>query len=109
MKKTIKYYFQQCKKLLKNFSKMIENFLIFIILSFIKFYSFFISPILGVKCRFLPSCSEYSQESFEKHGFIKGAFYTLKRVSKCHPVKILGAGDGIDLVPEKNLNSKELN
>ncbi len=109
MKKIIKYYFQQCKKVLKNFSVVIENFLIFLILYLIKFYNFFISPLLGIKCRFLPTCSEYCQESLKKHGLIKGGFYTLKRISKCHPIKILGAGDGIDLVPEKNLKSKELN
>ena len=109
MKKTIKYYFQQCKKALKNFNTMINNFLIFIIIFLIKFYNYFISPVLGVKCRFLPTCSEYCQESLNNHGIVKGIFYSLKRISKCHPIKILGAGDGIDLVPEKNPKSRELN
>ena len=88
---------------------MIEKFLIFIILSLIKFYNFFISPALGIKCRFLPTCSEYCQESLKKHGMKKGGFYSLKRISKCHPFKILGAGDGIDLVPEKKFKPKGLN
>jgi putative membrane protein insertion efficiency factor len=109
MKKTIKYYFQQCKKALKNFSAMINNFLTFIIIVLIKFYNYFISPMLGVKCRFLPTCSEYSQESLNKHGVVKGIFYSLKRISKCHPIKVLGADDGVDLVPEKNPKSKDLN
>ena len=108
MKKTIKYYFQQCKQALKKFSFMLENFLIYIVLVLIKFYNYFISPILGVKCRFLPTCSEYCHESLQKHGLIKGILYSLKRISKCHPFKILGAKDGIDLVPEKNINTKEL-
>ena len=88
---------------------MIENHLILIILAVIKFYNYFLSPLLGVKCRFLPSCSEYCQDSLKRHGIIKGGFYSLKRISKCHPIKILGAGDGIDLVPEKNPKSRELN
>ena len=88
---------------------MIENFLIFLAIVLIKFYNFFISPMLGVKCRFLPTCSEYCQESLEKHGLIKGGFYSLKRISRCHPIKILGASHGIDLVPKKNFKSKELN
>ena len=88
---------------------MIGNILIFIILVIIKFYNYIISPVLGVKCRFLPTCSEYCQESLRKHGLIKGYFYFLKRISKCHPIKILGASDGIDLVPEKNIKSKGLN
>jgi putative membrane protein insertion efficiency factor len=109
MKKTIKYYFQKCKKALKNFKVMIENFLIFIILNLIKFYNYFISPTLGIKCRFLPTCSEYCQEALKKHGIIRGGFYSLKRISKCHPVKIFGGEDGIDLVPEKKFKPKELN
>ena len=108
MKKTLNYYFQQCKKALKNFSNMIEKCLTFIILILIKIYNYFISPVLGIKCRFLPSCSEYCRESLEKHGLLKGGFYSLKRISRCHPIKILGAGDGIDLVPKKNAKSKEL-
>ena len=88
---------------------MIENFLIFLAIVLIKFYNFFISPMLGVKCRFLPTCSEYCQESLEKHGLINGGFYSLKRISRCHPLRILGAGDGIDLVPKKNPKLKELN
>ena len=109
MKKTIKYYFQQCRKVLKNFKALVENFLIFFVLVLIKTYNYFVSPILGIKCRFLPTCSEYCRESLNKHGLIKGGFYSLKRISKCHPIKILGAGDGIDLVPEKNPKSRELN
>ncbi|MBL6857296.1 MAG: membrane protein insertion efficiency factor YidD [Pelagibacteraceae bacterium] len=109
MKKTIKYYFQKCKKVLKNFKALIEGFLILLFGAFIKTYSYFISPLLGIKCRFLPTCSEYCQESLSKHGLIKGGFYSLKRISKCHPIKILGASDGIDLVPEKKIKSKEFN
>jgi len=91
---------------LKNFNPMIEHFLISVVVILIKFYNYFLSPMLGLKCRFLPSCSEYCQESLKKHGLINGGLYSLKRISKCHPIKILGAGSGIDLVPEKNLKSK---
>ena len=87
---------------------MIENFLISVVVIIIKIYNYFLSPLLGVKCRFFPSCSEYCQESLKKHGLIKGSFYSLKRISRCHPVKILGAGDGVDMVPEKNPKTKEL-
>ena len=88
---------------------MIESLLISIILFLLRFYNYFISPMLGIKCRFLPTCSEYCYESLKKHGLIKGSFYCFKRVSKCHPFKILGAGEGIDLVPKKNNVSKESN
>jgi putative membrane protein insertion efficiency factor len=108
MKKTIKLYFQQCKKALKSFESIVSNILIFIILLLIKFYNFFISPLLGVRCRFLPTCSEYCCVSLREHGLLKGGAYSLKRIIRCHPIKILGGADGIDLVPIKNYKSKEL-
>jgi putative membrane protein insertion efficiency factor len=108
MKKTIKFYFQQCKKALRSFESVISNILIFIILMLIKFYNFFVSPLLGVKCRFLPTCSEYCSDSLKRHGLLRGGIYSLKRIMRCHPVKILGGADGIDLVPNKNFKSKEL-
>ena len=77
--------------------KILSNFLILII----KFYKYFISPILGQNCRFLPSCSEYAIESLETHGLVKGFSLAIKRISKCHPVKILGGSSGLDLVPKK--------
>ena len=107
MKKTIKFYYQQCKKALKSFESKISYILIYIILFLIKFYNFFISPLLGVRCRFLPTCSEYCSTSLKEHGLIKGGAYSLKRIVRCHPVKILGGAEGIDLVPVKNYKPKE--
>ena len=86
-----------------------SNIIISTILYIIKFYNFFISPVLGVKCRFLPSCSEYAKESLQQHGLLKGVTLSLKRILRCHPIKFLGGGDGIDLVPEKKIKSKGLN
>jgi len=94
---------------LKSFKSIVSNILILIPLSLINFYNFFISPLLGVRCRFLPTCSEYCSISLREHGLIKGSVYSLKRIIRCHPIKILGGGDGIDLVPTKNYKSKELN
>lgn len=59
----------------------------------IKIYRLALSPLLGPRCRFYPSCSEYSLESFKKYSFSKASFMTLKRLSKCHP---LNPG-GVDL------------
>ena len=109
MKKITKFYFQQCKKALKSFESIVSSFLILIILSSIKFYNFFISPLLGVRCRFLPTCSEYCSLSLKEHGLLRGSVYSLKRIIRCHPVKILGGSDGIDLVPVKKYKSKGLN
>ena len=108
MKKTIKFYFQQCSKALKSFDSIVSNIFVFIILLLIKFYNFFISPLLGVRCRFLPTCSEYCSVSLREHGLKKGGVLSLKRIMRCHPIKILGGASGIDLVPVKNYKPKEL-
>ncbi|MGZ5026311.1 MAG: membrane protein insertion efficiency factor YidD [Methylobacter sp.] len=69
----------------------------FILIAIIRFYKYFISPLLGNRCRFYPSCSSYSLEALQLHGAIIGSYLTLKRLSKCHPFH----EGGIDPVPEK--------
>tara|TARA_B100000282_G_C31556157_1_gene409826 strand:- start:415 stop:672 length:258 start_codon:yes stop_codon:yes gene_type:complete len=78
-----------------------KNILIAIIIFIIKIYQFFISPLLGNKCRYLPSCSEYFIDSLKLHGIFKGSILGFKRVFSCHPFKSLGGGSGLDFVPEK--------
>ena len=68
----------------------------------IKFYKYIISPLLGNRCRFFPTCSEYFIEALETQGFKKGFILGLKRIFKCHPFKILGGNQGLDFVPETN-------
>ena len=62
----------------------------------IRFYRFFISPLLGQRCRFHPSCSAYGLESIERFGAFYGSWLTLKRILKCHPWN----PGGYDPVPE---------
>ncbi|MDO9047003.1 MAG: membrane protein insertion efficiency factor YidD [Methylobacter sp.] len=69
----------------------------FILIAIIKFYKYFISPLLGERCRFYPSCSSYSLEALQLHGAIIGSYLSLKRLLKCHPFH----EGGIDPVPEK--------
>ena len=71
-----------------------------ILILIIKFYKFFISPLLGNSCRFLPTCSEYFTEALKTQGFKKGLILGTKRIFKCHPFKILGGNHGIDFVPK---------
>ena len=54
----------------------------------IKLYKKTNSPILeflGIKCKYYPSCSEYTKQAIEKYGVIKGCFLGLKRILKCNP------------------------
>ena len=68
---------------------------------FINIYKYFFSPLLGNKCRFLPSCSDYCVECLKEHGFFNGVYLGFKRIIKCHPIKFLGGNSGLDLVPKK--------
>ena len=77
------------------------NILTIILIKFIKGYKFLISPLLGHSCRYLPTCSEYSIEALETHGLIKGTMISFKRIITCHPIKILGGGEGFDPVKKK--------
>ncbi len=45
-----------------------------------------ISPFLGPRCRFYPSCSHYAEEAIEKHGLFSGSWMALRRILRCHPL-----------------------
>ncbi|MGN1402102.1 MAG: membrane protein insertion efficiency factor YidD [Bacillus sp. (in: firmicutes)] len=68
-----------------------------LLLSLIKFYRKFISPLTPPSCRFYPTCSQYGIEAIQRFGAVKGSWLTIKRILKCHPFH----PGGIDLVPEK--------
>lgn len=62
------------------------NRLIGITLSYaVRFYQFTVGSVLGGRCRFYPSCSEYSRQSLHKHGAVKGIGKTIWRIIRCNP------------------------
>ncbi|MCZ7591873.1 MAG: membrane protein insertion efficiency factor YidD [Kiritimatiellae bacterium] len=61
----------------------------------IRLYQWTLSPLFGGNCRFYPSCSHYGLEAIKAHGALRGAWLTIKRISKCHPLH----EGGVDLVP----------
>ena len=73
-----------------------------ILILIIKLYKYFISPLLGNRCRFLPTCSEYFIEAVKTKGLTKGVKLGIIRILKCHPFKSLGGGEGLDFVPGSN-------
>jgi uncharacterized protein len=77
-----------------------------ILIRFIRGYKFFISPLLGNSCRYLPTCSDYSIEALKTHGFFKGSYISLKRIFSCHPIKFLGGSEGFDPV-NKEMKEKK--
>ena len=56
-----------------------------ILITLIKLYKKFISPLLGKRCRFYPSCSTYALEAISKYGAIRGSYMAIKRIMRCHP------------------------
>jgi putative membrane protein insertion efficiency factor len=56
-----------------------------ILIALIKFYKYFISPVLPGSCRFHPSCSEYALEAVGRYGAVKGTYLALRRIARCHP------------------------
>jgi uncharacterized protein len=51
----------------------------------VRFYQWFISPMLPRSCRFHPSCSQYADEALQRHGARRGAWLAAKRVCRCGP------------------------
>ncbi|WNJ96663.1 MULTISPECIES: membrane protein insertion efficiency factor YidD [Vibrio] len=66
-----------------------------LVIGLIYLYRWLISPLLGPRCRFTPTCSRYAIEALKAHGFVKGCWLSGKRLLKCHP---LNEG-GYDPVP----------
>lgn len=68
-----------------------------VLLTLIAGYRRFVSPLLGPRCRFYPSCSEYTAIAIARHGALRGSWLGLRRISRCHPWN----PGGVDPVPPK--------
>ena len=66
------------------------------LLSLIGAYRLWLSPLLGPRCRFVPSCSAYGLEAIARHGPWRGGWLTLSRLGRCHPFTPCGC----DPVPD---------
>ncbi len=61
----------------------------------IRIYQVLISPLIGPRCRFLPTCSDYALEALQRHGPVRGGWLALRRIGRCHP----WGDSGYDPVP----------
>ena len=76
------------------------------LIKLIKLYQLILSPVLGNNCRYLPTCSEYFIDSLKLNGIFKGSFLGIKRILRCHPIKILGGKSGYDPAPNLKKGNK---
>ena len=74
--------------------------LIYPLIFIIKIYQFIFSPLIGKNCRYLPTCSEYAIESLKLHGLLRGSFFAIRRILRCHPF----GGHGFDPIPKRKQN-----
>jgi len=68
-----------------------------LLIALLRFYKRFISPLLGPRCRFMPSCSEYAMQAIATHGPARGSWLAARRLGRCHPFH----PGGIDEVPPR--------
>jgi putative membrane protein insertion efficiency factor len=61
----------------------------------VKLYQKTLSPLVGLQCRYLPTCSDYADQALERHGLWAGGWMTLARLMRCHPY----GNSGLDFVP----------
>ncbi len=54
-------------------------------IAIIRVYQLALSGLLGSRCRFYPSCSQYTLDAIEHYGLVKGLWMAVARVGKCHP------------------------
>ena len=66
-----------------------------VLMALISGYRRFISPLLGPRCRFAPSCSAYALEAVREHGALRGTWLAVRRIGRCHPFNT----GGVEPVP----------
>ena len=78
-----------------QFIKRLKKIFPYFLITVIRIYQLFISPVFPSCCRFTPVCSVYAIETIRKHGVFKGLFFTSKRILRCNPF----CKGGMDSVP----------
>ncbi|WP_103707907.1 membrane protein insertion efficiency factor YidD [Paraburkholderia eburnea] len=73
-----------------------------VLIALLRFYKLAVSPFLGNRCRFYPSCSDYAREAIQYHGAARGSYLAARRLCRCHP---FSAG-GVDPVPPAPPNKR---
>ncbi len=68
------------------------------LIQLVRAYQVAISPWLGTRCRFQPTCSSYAMTALTRHGIWRGSWLSMRRIGRCHP----WGGEGYDPVPDSS-------
>ena len=71
--------------MMKQMTRKASTLLRVCLTGLIQLYQFCLSPLLGTNCRHLPSCSHYAKDALNMHGPLRGSYFALKRILRCHP------------------------
>lgn len=66
------------------------------LIGLVRLYRYTLSALMGRTCRYMPSCSEYTEEALVRHGAWAGSWMGVARICRCRP----GGGEGLDFVCE---------
>ncbi|MDR9440561.1 MAG: membrane protein insertion efficiency factor YidD [Halomonas sp.] len=76
--------------------RLLDRALGWLMVGMVRLYQLTLSPLLGPRCRYWPSCSNYTVEALQVHGPLRGGILAVRRITRCHP----GCEGGIDPVPD---------
>ncbi len=74
-----------------------------LLIALLRGYKRWLSPLLGPRCRFVPTCSEYAMQAISAHGALRGSWLAARRVGRCHPLH----PGGFDPVPPRDDGSPQ--
>jgi putative membrane protein insertion efficiency factor len=77
-------------------ARLLRRLPLLVLTLLVRGYQLLVSPLLGPRCRFYPSCSAYALTALQRHGALRGSWLAVRRLARCHPWN----PGGVDHVPQ---------